>query len=156
MVLRLQTAEGIIKEYPTVIGVGCTPKGDDSYDYEKWVTKCGIVWQKKPEHHQECDHLECAICSAECGRAKKTGAIYLATIAAMFFVITVSIKPWDIIKLFLVMFFVIFAAASILHWGIGLKGEENLNELTEYRDKGTINGIKTRKISSQEETKTDV
>ncbi len=87
---------------------------------------------------------------------QEDGAIHLAAVAAIFFFVTVFIKTLHIIKLFLVMFFVIFAAASILHLGIGLKGEENLNELIEYRDKGTISGITTRKIASREEIKIEV
>ena len=149
MSVRLRTTEGEIKEYQTVYGVGCTPLGNDYYDYEKWVSKCGTEWYKKPELHEECDHMECAIYSAEYDRGKKAGANTLAAIAAIFFVITVMIKPLGMIWLVPFFFFVFFVFVSILHLGIGLKAEEYLNELTEYKDKGTIKGIKACQISGQ-------
>jgi hypothetical protein len=147
MSLRLQTEDSKIKEYQTVYGVGCVPLGTDYYDYEKWVSNCGTEWHKEPEPHEECDHLKCAIHKAESERVKKTGAIYLAAIAAIFFVISAVIKPLDIIRGFSFILFVIFALASIVHLGIGLKGEENWNDLIEFKDKGTIKGIKAWRIS---------
>jgi hypothetical protein len=144
MTVRLQTADGEIKEYPTARGVGCLPRGDDYYDYEKWVTKCGKEWPKEPGLHQDCEHLECAIYLAECERCQKDGSFYLAAIAAIFLAISIMAK--NIIVLFSLMFFVVFALASIIHYGMGLKSEENFNELAEYRDKGTINGTKAFQI----------
>jgi hypothetical protein len=152
MAVRLQTAEGEIKDYQTVYGVGCTPMGTDYYDYEKWVSKCGTEWHAEPEPHEECGHLECAIYKAEYERGKKTGGAFVAAIASVFFVIAVIARPNGIIGLVAVMFFVFLVAVAIWHLGVGLKAEENLDELTEYKDKGTINGIKAfQTFKDQEE-----
>ena len=56
MVVRLRTAEGIIKKYKTsiehVMGEGLSGG---------YYTKCGLKWDFKPTPQEECDHLECAI-----------------------------------------------------------------------------------------------
>ena len=89
MAVRLQTAEGNIKEYQTVYGVGA-PIGGEVSGYDKWVAKCGGEWDKEPEPHQECDHLECAIYIVERRRGLKMIGAYLAGIATSFFVLQPS------------------------------------------------------------------
>jgi hypothetical protein len=64
MVVRLQTAEGKIKEYHTVRGVGTAIDGEVS-GCDKWITKHGREWDKAPKSCQKCDQLDCAIYSAE-------------------------------------------------------------------------------------------
>lgn len=63
MPVRLQTAKGLIKEYKTVYAVSSCI--GDASGVDKWITKCGREWDKLPELHQECDHLECAIRAVE-------------------------------------------------------------------------------------------
>ena len=140
MVVRLQTAEGKIKEYQTVYGVGPTI-GDQVSGYDKWITKCKREWDKEPEPHQECDHLECAIYIVEDWRLKEIAGWLLAAIAAIFF--GISIIEHATYPFLISVFSAIFAIAS-LAWG---REEENRwNELNEFRDKGTIKGIMASQI----------
>ena len=55
MVVRLQIAEGKIKEYRT------TYKIDGENNPANYFTKCGKMWIHKPKPQDECDHLDCAI-----------------------------------------------------------------------------------------------
>lgn len=66
MSVRLQTDKGEIKEYQTFYGVGSCI-GDVS-EVDKWITKCGREWDRMPESHQECDHVECAIRAIDSGK----------------------------------------------------------------------------------------
>lgn len=72
MVVRLQTAEGKIKEYKTAYcsraanyewGGGC----------EKYATHCGLEWLNMFETNEACQHLDCAIYVAR--EDKKDGSV---------------------------------------------------------------------------------
>ena len=66
MVVRLQTADGEIKDYQTTYVVG--EMIGDRYYPEKWIANCGLEWKNKPKEHEECDHLDCA-----CTQQKNSG-----------------------------------------------------------------------------------
>jgi hypothetical protein len=203
MGLRLQTDDGKIKEYHTAYGVDLHPtKSEYSYKFEKWVTKCGRTWYYKPEPHQECDHLDCAIyLVAEHLRANKWSRRFLAAMVVISFVITVIadlkgvswlaavsflyLVPFSIGAIFslnwrskqiigrflaaiAVIFFVfvvieeirfeiglvkytfmisiISAFLAICFWGSRPGVEERLDELNEFKNNGTIKGIKAHQI----------
>ena len=86
MVVRLQTAEGKIKEYQTIKGVGnCI--GGEVFGIEKWITKCGREWDRLPEPHQECCHLECAIDKADIGSCMQWQRSFLDRLQLFLFIL---------------------------------------------------------------------
>ena len=81
MAMRLQTAEGKIKKYKTTYCVGAV----DGYCI-KYRSNCGLEWNRGPEQHEECHHLECAISIVNADR--KHGPLiflFLMAISAMLF-----------------------------------------------------------------------
>lgn len=138
MVVRLQTTEGETKEYITT-QVECSGENGPC----KYLTKCGLEWKKKPKPQDECDHLDCAIASAEYGVGSSLLS-FLVSIAFIFMAIFGNTEKHTeslFESLFLTLsagFFIILAFLCLID---GFRSWMRSNELTEYRDKGTINGI---------------
>jgi len=76
MVVRLQTAEGKIKEYQTI---QCKSGWEDRPSI--YFTACGRKCEDWPEnwndfYYLNCDHLDCAMCHAET-QAKRESNIFI-------------------------------------------------------------------------------
>jgi hypothetical protein len=142
MAVRLQTANGKIKEYQTIRGVS-TAIGGEVSGCDKWITKCGREWDKVPESYQECDHLDCAIRVVEIWQLKVIFGLFFGVIAAIVFGSrTIEGAKDPIATLFSLAFAVL--AIILLAWGFV---EKNLwDELNEFKNNGTIKGIKARQI----------
>jgi hypothetical protein len=143
MVVRLQTAEGKIKEYQTVRGVG--GMGGEGSGVEKWITKCGREWDRVPELHQECSHLECAIEKANIWKLYAMAVVFFGSIAAISSGIVDKIvdkgAPGAIL-LFALPSFVLTIIALV--WALDEK--KCWDELIEFKNDGSINGIKAWQI----------
>lgn len=85
MVVRLQTADGKIREYNTIYGESET--FGDGYCITRYLTNCGREWEKKPKQHEECDHLDCAIFLA---KRQKGGPGFILFIALAAFMLIVG------------------------------------------------------------------
>lgn len=136
MVVRLQTAEGKIKEYQTTYPFS---RGESLPDI--YYTKCGRKWDNKPSPQEECNHLECAISIVNADR--KHGpliSVFFMAISVMLF--QTKDKLLVIILVLLPAFYFLFG---------GLRAGKRFKELTEYRNKGTINGIAARQILEDQE-----
>jgi len=137
MVVRLQTVEGEIKEYQTVSG----PVGGGEHDLNpaKWVANCGLEWKYEPKPQEECDHLGCAIYLAkqESDRGPTGFVLFIAFAAG----IITLIPDFDLAPI-LSGVMILLAFSALIG---GLRAGRRFEELTEYRDKGTINGIKASK-----------
>ena len=149
MVVRLQTAEGKIKEY-RVTQVLFVPCGDGGSCIDKYVTKCGREWKPGAES-KACDHLDCAIYVAESYRKEKTKVFtFLFVLAA-----AVMIIKFVIGRRQMGGFAIMFSGAMTLlaFWFLfdGLREGKRFKELTEYRDKRTINGITACQIFEDQE-----
>ncbi len=152
MVVRLQTADGKIKRY-RVTQVLFVPCGDGGSCIDKYVTKCGREWKPGTES-QACDHLDCAIYVAESDRKEKPDVfIFLIVLAAAVMIIGFVIGCRQMGG-FAIM---ISGALTLLaFWFLfgGLREGKRFKELTEFKDKGTINGITAWQIfGDQEKTK---
>jgi hypothetical protein len=156
MVIRLQTLEGDTKEYQTVYSVrgGPDPAGDSEgspHYLDKYITNCGLEWKDKPKEHEECNHLECAIYLAKQKRKKgPEGFMFFIVLAAVSMILAEMLmaKTWlNLTIIFLLfpaaLFPILLAFYSLIR---GLRAGEELLDLTEYRDKGTINGIKAWRL----------
>jgi hypothetical protein len=141
MTVRLQTAEGGIKKYETVYGVG-----GGEYDPPKYyVASCGRIWKGMPSEQEECDHLECAIYLAQQqnehdpkgGRLGfRRGMKIMIIMNIMFTIIFYTDMPGILL---ITGLYTLMAIALLIG---DHRAEMRLNELTEYRDNGTINGIR--------------
>lgn len=131
MAVRLQTAEGKIKEYQTVIGVGSCIGGEVS-GVEKWITKCGREWDRLPEPHQECCHLECAIDKADIWKLYAMAAVFFGSIAAISFGITARGAPRAIL-----LITISFAVMAIIFLVWALDEKYCWDDLNEFK-KGWI------------------
>jgi hypothetical protein len=142
MVVRLQTAEGKIKEYQTI---QWKSGGEDSPSI--YFTACGRKWEDWPRNWNDfnylnCNHLDCAIAYAD-AQAKPESMIF----AIIVLLITSFGAHWleDLGDTFL-FFLCFFLYPSFYFMEIaGKNARKQLKELTEYRDKGTINGVKVSK-----------
>ena len=140
MVVRLQTAEGKIKEYQTIKGVGNCIGGEVS-GVEKWITKCGREWDRLPEPYQECCHLECAIDKAEIWELYAMATVFFGSITAISFYIVANGAP-NVISLMTIS----FAVLTIILLILALEEKKCWNELNEFKNNGTIKGIKACQI----------
>jgi hypothetical protein len=142
MAVRLQTAYGKIGTYETIQGICGVEYGPDKY-----ITKCGREWKVKPKPLEECDHLDCAVYIAikQWNGTPKGFILSIASAACI-----ILFKGGDDLGSALV----ISGFMTLLAFGIlisGIRARTRLEELTEYRDKGTINGITAWQIYEDQE-----
>jgi hypothetical protein len=149
MAVRLQTADGKIKKY-RVTQVLFAPCGDGGSCIDKYVTKCGREWKPGAES-QACDHLDCAIYAAESDRKEKPEVFMFLIVLAAAVIIIESVIGWRQMGGFAIMFS--GALTLLAFWFLfgGLKEGKRFRELTEYRDKRTINGIAAWQIFGDQE-----
>lgn len=142
MVIRLQTTDGKIKKYNTAeavyMGEAYNPQSS------KWITNCGREWANEPKTYEECDHLECAIYLAE--KSTTYSLVVLTVIIGIEFILILSTKMHTM-TLIIVVILSILLASIITRLGSWKK----LNELTEFRDNGTINGIRAWQLFYDQE-----
>lgn len=136
MVVRLQTAEGKIKEYQTI---QWKSGGEDSPSI--YFTACGRKWEDWPRNWNDfdylnCDHLDCAIAYAK-AQAKPESMIFLI----IGLLITVLGPLWLESDSILVLLW-FFLLPLLYSMQIEKNAIKQFEELTEYKDKGTINGVK--------------
>jgi len=145
MVLRLQTAEDQTKTYQTINNI----YGTDGFAPIRCFTKCR---SQQDVREEGCDHLECAIYSAKRNKRQSSASVLASLIIIIIsFVYSWKVPGSDSATFSLVFFAVVAFVAYINRYRSG----KRLNELTEYMDKGTINGIKAshtcRKLESNQE-----
>ena len=167
MVVRLQTAEGKIKKYDTIYAVG----GEGEYGPDKYASKCGREWKKKPKEHEECHHLDCAIHAAEYASnyQKSHFKVFLCIVIfwllVPFFVaiygfikydMPLNLAAWSEISLMLLLTPIggIPALLAIYYIWQSDKSAKKAKGLLEFRDHGTINDVKASQFfEDQEEAK---
>ena len=136
MALSLSLATGEIRTYRTSY-----PSWGENPSYH---TECGKSWPNCPEQKEECDHLDCAL------RAAKKEAtqclmflvccLLISILGRASFLGIISEGGWLIlIMAFNVLIFIFMIYALY-------KEREEMNELSEYKNRGTIGGIKALKI----------
>ena len=146
--MRLETEDGEIKEYPAVYRVK-TPISGEFFGFDKLIAKLRRGWNREPEPGQECDYLECAIRLVKNWRMKEMAGLFLAAIGAMFFAITAVAEIQSKIGLVIYTFTISICSIvlAICCLSLGRTEKERLEELTEFKNNGTIKGIKARLIS---------
>lgn len=131
MALNLELENGLIKKYPTSYKVYyCLGPESTSYDIE---SKCNIS--------NECDHLDCAIYAAEyTAKDNKSHFKLYIFISIFWFAMTIFDRG---LGLGLGGICALFGIYWI--WQSD-KAAKRAKELIEFRDHGTINGIKAYKL----------
>ena len=135
MVVRLQTAEGETKEYMTTRVESIGENGPCIF-----LTKCGLAWKKKPKPQDECDHLDCAVDSVK-QDVRNSFGLFIACIVLVFLCIHSNTESYTE-SLFRIYFQILIGILAF--WGLirGFGAVKRLGELNEYRNKGTISGIR--------------
>jgi predicted nucleic acid-binding Zn ribbon protein len=142
MAVRLRTTEGEIKEYGTTQVLFVPVEGSP---VDKYVTGCGRKW-KPGEKNQECNHLECAIYLAKEQRREGPQVFAILIMLAVVAIIIILVMKWIQEFGFALTFSGALTLLAFLFLIFGLRAGKRFEELTEYRDKGTINGIKAFQI----------
>lgn len=149
MALRLQLEDGTIKEYSTWYPIYY---GQGEGKPHAYGTKCGIRWNQEPDRSDGCGHVDCAL--RACG-----GGIFSGIIIALFFTgfaafgLYIMIQEggyaW-IILLIPAIASIAFSYSMIKHSWKNQKilNQKILDEIWEFRDYGTINGLKAQMIES--------
>ena len=139
MAFRIQLENGQIKDYKTWF--------ESSTAYG---TECNMTFRGKPHELDGCDHIECAIKSANWGKEESRKDSRLLAFIGLFWImlalIMVIIKSdffWPAL-----MLAAMYAAFGLIQYGIYIN-KDNSNEymeLIEFKEHGTINGIEAEKI----------
>ncbi len=145
MAVQLQIAEGKIKKYKTVYEVG-NFTGDLYYYTDKWVANCGREWKDKPKEGEECDHLDCAIYLAEQQNDGGPKAFVFLIVIAIAMAILLYVIDQRIELVYMLIFPGVITLVAFHILIVGIIAGKRFDELTEYRDKGTINGTKASQI----------
>lgn len=152
MVVCIETIEGKIKKYRTIEPV--YPSNRDDYSPpEKYIAYCGREWKDKPEEHEECDHIDCALYLAK--KSSDNGPMLFIILSAfgvgfaLFFLwkdLNFNFEFLGVtIPVHLLFFGILFllALSSLIE---GLRSGKQFDELNEYKNKGTINGVRAWRI----------
>ena len=132
MALKIRLATGEIKTYSTnYSSLGVNPSHH---------TKCGMFWPNNPAQDEECDHLDCAIVAAE-----HNFRACILFLAFCFFFIVFTRENIVTLEGIIDLAMIVFGALIITFMVYALYHSiQSKNELTEFRDKGTIDGIKAK------------
>jgi hypothetical protein len=149
MTVRLRTTSGVIKEYKTTYVIR---GGQD--DLDKYATNCEGELKKEPSPQEECDHLDCAIYAAEYTVKNEKTLFKISFIGYMFWVsiglfFGENIDPWMALSGGGVgLIILLFGIHNIYRSN---RYAKMAKELIEFRDHGTINGIKSSRIFEDKE-----
>jgi hypothetical protein len=141
MVVRLQTVDGKTKEYQTIQGICGGENNADSY-----VTRCGRKCDGWPKNsidynYLNCNHLDCAVYLAEINANSHDGRDLMIISA----IILILGSNW--LEFYAALFLSgCFALTSLYNLHLERTAKKKLEELAEFRDMGTINGINAYQI----------
>jgi len=136
MAVRLQLENGDTHHYRTWYSRTEGEIGPTTYH-----TECGMFWEQKPPSDGGCEHIECAIKAAEFEANFFIAGI--CVLALMFLIIFI----FQMVEEGVTASFVIYAALLILPIGLSFRGfDKGHRELVEFRDHGTVNGIRAEQI----------
>jgi hypothetical protein len=142
MVVRLQTTVGEIKEYTTTdIKFVYVCEGPTLID--KYFTPCGLEWKETPKPQEECNHLGCAIFLAE---QSWKGRLVFFVVLTVFVFMGILAEKTDYARLLAYLSILLLAFWVLISV---IRARRRVEELIEYRDKGTINGVRTCQISER-------
>lgn len=135
MALKLLLKSNDIKEYATVSEAGGGEGGPTTYS-----TKCGLIQDCSARPTEECDHLDCAIDVTIQDVKIFKALLYFSAIGFLLFILIdrsrITLWIWGT---------VILINLSIFGWG-AYSSYKRRNELIEFKNYGTINGIKASKL----------
>lgn len=152
MVVCIETIEGKIKKYRTIEPVYPSNRNDYSPP-EKYIAYCGREWKDKPEEHEECDHIDCALYLAK--RSSDSGPMNFMIFSALglgsilFFIwknINFNFEFLGVTIPMNMLFYGILFLLALISLVDGLCSGKQFYELNEYKNKGTINGVRAWRI----------
>jgi len=137
MAFMLQLENGEIKEYRTSFGMGTIdPPSNGAH-----TTSCGMKWNDDPGKDKECNHFDCAISVSKDGR-KRYGQLSGFIIIFGIIVILVGCRYDEIWVSFGLFEIILGAMFGLPYLNYYIKNQE----LEEFKNMGTINGIKAQEL----------
>ena len=137
MSVRLQLETGEIYDYRTWYSQTVDENGPTTYH-----TKCGIFWDKKPPLVGGCGHIECAInvSESEANRFKVAMRIEVVLMLPIVFILhSLDSGMVMFITIYCIILILVIAFFFWIH-------DKEYRELVEFRDHGTVNGIRAEQI----------
>lgn len=139
MAVKLETEKGVVKTCRTSFGVDSF---EPIYVQGDYKSKCGREWKGEPPINEECDHLDCAIWANE--QYSRTFKIQLLSIIG--FGLVCMLLGWALGSEFLYRFGPAEMCLSIIPGILYLYYQFKCLYLNEFKDKGTIRGVKAHQI----------
>jgi len=148
MSVRLQLENGEVREYTT-----WGPGGEWYHDYPtRYETMCGMRCYEETDEGPGCDHIDCAIAANRNNRFLFLPFTFMPAIIGVYVVFDAVILLIDgsydgvsdlLVPLGFGGFFLLFGISGIFAWYCDYKTGR---ELVEFRDRGTVNGIRAEQI----------
>ena len=138
MAVYLQTEDGKTRTYPTTYRAG------------SYTTKCGLTWPHDPPEEEECDHLDCAVYVAKqrlCEPEFERDIVGLFAFGTVTILLDIALNKEYLPGAIIVpgLFILLGIVLSVDE----LRTRNRFNQLTEFNDNGTIDGIKAWRISAK-------
>lgn len=141
MSVRLQLANGKVKDYTTYYA-----NRDVESDSTTYHTECRMIWKDAPPPGAECEHLVCAIRAAE-DQANGSRLAVGYILFLIIFIITFSHNhPPDLSIKAILDLYGIFSLIFIYVALFAYKDHRKTLELKEFKDHGTVNGIRAKQL----------
>ena len=145
MALRIQLRNGQAKDYKTWFE--STDDGQTIYR-----TECKMKFRGRPNEMDGCDHIECAMKSANWGKEEyREISRVLAFVAVFLILVALLTVIFEIESVFRSV--ALWLAATYMAFGsicyyqyITKENSNEYIELIEFKENGTINGVEAKKI----------
>lgn len=141
MALRIQLKNGQVKDYKTWF--------ESTDDYQTiYRTECKMKFSGIPRELDGCNHIECAMKSANWGKEEKKERSRAFAFIGLFWIIVGFTEIFEFDWWAGLMFAaipMIFGSYDYYQY-INEDDSKEYKELIEFRDNGTINGIEARQI----------
>lgn len=139
MAVRLETEKGVVKTYRTSFGLDSV---EPVYEVGDYKSKCGREWKGEPPINEECDHLDCAIWANEqYSRTFKNLSLFMIG-----FGLVCMLLGWVFGSEFFYSFGPLEICLAFLPGIYYLCYQFKGLYLKEFKEKGTIRGVKAHHI----------
>jgi len=134
MSVRLLLETGNIKNYRTWY-----LRGGGDYDCTTYHTECGMYFEEAPLSNAGCEHLDCAMSVAEYNANDSRLGVYLLPFIVIFIVMFFPDEAGLYIGGMYLLFWIYAVFSNYMD-------NRKTRELKEFKDHGTINGVKAKQI----------
>lgn len=145
MALRIQLLNGQVKDYKTWY-----ESSDDGMPIYR--TECKMKFRGKPDEMDGCDHIECAMKSANWGKEENREISRVLAFVAVFWILVALItvifefeSDFRSAALWLAAMYMAFGSICYYQY-ITKENSNEYIELIEFKENGTINSVEAKQI----------